>query len=268
MTVFTILIAYYNNYDYFVDCYKSILSQTYQNFEIIIVDDFSTDDSYRKVVALTNNNPKVKIFQNTENRGVGFTKRRCMEMASGEICGFLDPDDALVDSALQISIDNHTAKNVATYSQFYLCHKNLTPIRIFQHSRSIKNGDKHFFNIFLEANHFTTFKKSAYDKTSGINQDLTSAVDQDLYLKLYDVGSFKFINTPLYYYRLHENGISQEASKKDNLNQNWHRVLHDTANRRNLKSLYCKNITDINNLPEYLKSKQNSFFIKMLRKFF
>ena len=217
MTVFTILIAYYNNYDYFVDCYKSILSQTYQNFEIIIVDDFSTDDSYKKVIALTNNNPKVKIFQNTENKGVGFTKRRCMEMASGEICGFLDPDDALVNSALQISIDNHTEKNVATYSQFYLCDKNLTPIRIFQHSRSIKNGDKHFFNIFLEANHFTTFKKTAYDRTAGINQDLTSAVDQDLYLKLYDVGSFKFIHTPFTITACTKTVFPKKPQKKKNL---------------------------------------------------
>lgn len=265
--LFSILIAHYNNYDYFIDCYNSILHQTYQNFEIIVVDDFSTDDSYQKIIELTNNNPKVKIFQNSQNKGVGFTKKRCIELASGDICGFVDPDDALVENALEKSMENHTDNNVATYSQFYLCDKSLNPTRIFQHSRSVKNGNKKFFNVFLEANHFFTFKKIIYDKTTGINQNLTSAVDQDLYLKLYDKGSFKFINTPLYYYRLHENGVSQEASKKEKLAQNWHQVILDTANRRNLKSLYGKKITDISNLPEYLKNKQNSFFAKILRKF-
>jgi len=265
MTTFSILIAHYNNYHYFTDCYKSILNQTYQNFEVIIVDDCSTDESYQKIIALTNNNPKVKIFRNNENQGVGFTKRRCIELASGEICGFLDPDDALAENALEKSIENHTENNVATYSRFYLCDSNLIPNRFFPHSRFVKNGSRKFFNIFLEVNHFFTFKKSLYNTTSGINPDLRSAEDQDLYLKLYDLGRFTFINIPLYYYRLHENGVSQKISTKEILNQNWHGVLVETATRRKLKTLYGKKIADINDLPRYLKDKQNSFFTKILR---
>ncbi|WP_051878191.1 glycosyltransferase family 2 protein [Chryseobacterium sp. FH1] len=265
--LFSILIAHYNNYDYFKDCYYSILKQTYQNYEIILVDDCSIDDSYKKIQELTKDNPRVKTFQNESNKGVGFTKRKCIELATGEICGFVDPDDAIAENALEKSVENHMGDNVVTYSQFYLCDKHLEPQRLFQHSRAIKNNDKKFFNIFLEANHFFTFKKSAYSKTSGINQDLTSAVDQDLYLKLYDVGSFKFIKDPLYYYRLHENGVSQDSSKKEKLNQNWHHVIIDTANRRNLKKLYGKKITEINNLPEFLKRNQNNLFTKILRKF-
>jgi len=267
MILFSILVAYYNNYHYFTECYTSIMKQTYQNFEVIIVDDCSTGESHQKLIALTSNNPKVKVFRNNENTGVGFTKRRCVELASGEICAFLDPDDALAENALEKSIQNHTEKNVATFSRLYLCDSNLIPERIFQHSRCVKTGNRKFFNIFLEANHFFTFKKAAYHRTSGINPNLTSAADQDLYLKLCDVGSFTFINIPLYYYRLHENGVSQKISTKEILNQNWHRVLADTAARRNVKTLYGKKIADIDDLPQYLKSKQNSFLTRILRKF-
>lgn len=265
--IFSILIAHYNNYDYFTECYNSILNQTYQNFEIVIVDDCSTDDSYQKIVELTKDSTKVKIFRNEENKGVGYTKRRCAEMASGEICGFVDPDDAVTESALQISIENHTKDNVVTYSKFHLCDSKLKPVRIFQHSRAVKNEKKEFFNVFLEANHFFTFKKEAYDKTIGINPELTSAVDQDLYLKLYEVGKFQFIDSPLYYYRLHEKGVSQESSKKEKLNNNWHQVILDSAKRRNIKSLYGKKIDEIQNLPEFLKIKQNNILTKILRKF-
>lgn len=267
MIKFSILIAHYNNYDYFTECYKSILNQTYQNFEIVIVDDCSSDDSYQKIVNLTKDNARVKVFRNEENKGVGYTKRRCAEMASGEICGFVDPDDAITENALQISIENHTKDNVVTYSKFHLCDSTLKPIRIFQHSRAVKNGKKDFFNIFLEANHFFTFKKEAYNKTVGINPELTSAVDQDLYLKLYEVGNFHFIGTPLYYYRLHEKGVSQESSKKDKLNNNWHQVILDTTKRRNIEYLYNKKINQIDNLPEFLKVKQNNLITKILRKF-
>lgn len=267
MVKFSILIAHYNNYDYFKECYQSLLKQTFSDYEIILVDDCSSYDSYQKIVEFTKDNERVKVFRNDENRGVGYTKRKCVEMASGEICGFVDPDDALAENALQISIENHTQDNIVTYSQFYLCDYQLKPIKIFQHSRAVKNGKKDFFNVFLEANHFFTFKKEAYDKTIGINIELSSAVDQDLYLKLYEVGRFNFINIPLYYYRLHDKGVSQESSKKGKLNQNWQRVILDTAKRRNIKSLFGKSINEIDNLPEFILKNQNTLFKRILRKF-
>lgn len=267
MIKFSILVAHYNNYNYFTECYDSILKQTYQEYEIILVDDCSTDDSYEKIIELTKDNSKVKVFKNEENSGVGLTKKRCIELASGEICGFVDPDDTLTENALQTIIENYTENNIVVYSQFYECDAKLNPIKLFSHSRAIKNGNKLFFNVFFEATHFFTFKREAYHKTSGINDKLTSAVDQDLYLKLYEIGDFKFVKAPLYYYRIHEKGVSQESSKKEKLHKNWHQTILDTTKRRKIDSLYGKKITDIENLPGFLKVKQNSIFKKIQRKF-
>lgn len=267
MIKFSILVAHYNNYNYFTECYDSILKQTYQEYEIILVDDCSTDDSYEKITELTKDNSKVKVFKNEENSGVGLTKKRCIDLASGEICGFVDPDDTLTENALQTIIENYTENTIVVYSQFYECDANLKLIKIFPHSRAIKNGDKMFFNVFFEATHFFTFKREAYHKTSGINDKLTSAVDQDLYLKLYEIGNFKFVKAPLYYYRIHEKGVSQESSKKEKLHKNWHQTILDTTKRRKIDSLYGEKITDIENLPGFLKVKQNSIFKKIQRKF-
>lgn len=267
MIKFSILVAHYNNYNYFTECYDSILKQTYQEYEIVLVDDCSTDDSYQKIIELTKDNPKVKIFRNEENSGVGLTKKRCIDLASGEICGFVDPDDTLTENALQIIIENYSENNIVVYSQFYECDAKLNPIKLFPHSRAIKNGNKLFFNVFFEATHFFTFKREAYYKTSGINDKLTSAVDQDLYLKLYEIGNFKFVKAPLYYYRIHEKGVSQESSKKEKLHKNWHQTILDTTKRREIDSLYGEKITDIENLPGFLKVKQNNIFKKIQRKF-
>lgn len=267
MIKFSILVAHYNNYNYFTECYDSILKQTYQEYEIILVDDCSTDDSYEKIIELTKDNSKVKVFKNEENSGVGLTKKRCIDLASGEICGFVDPDDTLTENALQTIIENYTENNIVVYSQFYECDAKLNPIKLFPHSRAIKNGNKLFFNVFFEATHFFTFKREAYYKTSGINDKLTSAVDQDLYLKLYEIGNFKFVKAPLYYYRIHEKGVSQESSKKEKLHKNWHQTILDTTKRRKIDSLYGEKITDIENLPGFLKVKQNSIFKKIQRKF-
>ncbi len=267
MKKFSVLIAHYNNFEYFKDCYDSLFKQTFQDFEVIIVDDCSTDGSFENITLLTKNDSRVKLFKNENNSGVGYTKRKCIDVSSGEICGFVDPDDALVENAIETSLKNHTANNVVTYSSFTLCDNNLQPQRTFAHSRAVKNGDKKFFNIFLEVNHFFTFKKSAYNKTSGINPELTSAVDQDLYLKLYETGNFTFIKEPLYLYRLHANGVSQDSSKKNKLNENWQKVLLDTLGRRKINKLYGKSIDEISNIPAFLKTKQNNLIAKFLRKF-
>ena len=124
-----------------------------------------------------------------------------------------------------------------------------------------------YFNLKFEVAHFFTFKKDIYQKTEGINTNLTSAVDQDLYLKLYEKGDFYFIEKPLYLYRMHEKGVSQEKSKKEKLNANWDNVLRDTLKRRNITKIYGKNVNEIESLQHFIIKKQNAFFKKLVKKF-
>lgn len=265
--LFSLLIAHYNNYHFFKECYQSILKQTHQNFEIILVDDCSTDGSLEKLVKLTEGDSRIKIYKNEENKGVGFTKRRCAENATGEICGFVDPDDAISPNALERSLKEYTNPEViATHSNIAVYDEQMNYLKPFAKTAAVKNGDKMFFNINFEVNHFFTFRRQAYNKSSGINEMLTSAVDQDLYLKLYDLGHFKYIGEALYLYRLHDNGVSQNKSKKKKLNSNWHTVLHDTLERRAVTKLYGKKVSEIENLPAFIFKKQNTLLSKFLRK--
>lgn len=264
---FSILIAHYNNWNYFQECYQSIINQTYQNFEIVIVDDCSTDDSFFQLQRLAQNDSRIKLFKNNENKKVGFTKRRCIEEATGEICGFLDPDDLLEPNALELSIKSYSLPNVvATYSRIKLIDENSKEIGVFKHSRKIKNNKKIFFNINFEVAHFFTFRKAVYDKTEGIRADLIIAEDQDLYLKLYEYGEFCFINEYLYKYRIHELGISQNKIKSKNQKRDCHNVIYDACVRRGVKTLYGKDISSIENLPKFLFEKENTFLKKLMRK--
>ena len=73
--LFSVLIAHYNNFEYFKQCSESLKNQTYKNFEIILVDDCSTDGSFEKIIELTKNDDKIKTYKNEENKGVGYTKK-------------------------------------------------------------------------------------------------------------------------------------------------------------------------------------------------
>lgn len=201
--LFSVLIANYNNGKYLMDAIESVRQQTYTNWEIILVDDGSTDNSHELYKELEKD-ARIHIFLNDQNRGCGYTKRRCAELANGEICGFLDPDDALTSEAIEKMVNIHLLySNVSlAFSQRYITDDLLHPIEItpsenIQLPLSIQN----YFDAGI-VSHFVTFKKSLYDKTEGISAEQHKSVDMDLYFKLEEVGDFYFLPEPLYYYRL------------------------------------------------------------------
>lgn len=231
--LFSLLIAQYNNGKYFEDCYKSIMAQTYTNWEAIIVDDCSTDDSVEQMKNLIGDDSRFKVFSNDENKGCGFTKRKCAELASGEICGFLDPDDAITETAMEEMIRTHSELlDVGlVYSNFIYCDENLEPQKVHE-QKMVANFLPDFFNSDGAISAFASFKNSFYKKSSGIDAFLQRAVDQDLYLKLYEVGNVFYLNKTFYHYRQHNGGISTNTNNEKAYFWKWVVIL-DAAKRRN-----------------------------------
>src|SRR5690606_38751550 len=93
-------IANYNNGVFIEEAIASVYAQTYSNWEIVIVDDCSTDESIR-IIEPYLADEKIKLYVNDRNKGCGFTKRRCLDEARGFYAGFLDPDDALFPQAIE-----------------------------------------------------------------------------------------------------------------------------------------------------------------------
>lgn len=250
MIKFSILIANYNNGKYFNDCYNSLISQSYKNWEVIIVDDASEDNSVEIIERIIKNDPRFKIYRNSSNQGCGYTKRECMKYAEGEICAYLDPDDALYPDALEKTVQEfiHNSDIAATYSQMMLCDENLRPDKVFAGTKQIYNS-RYFFNCPTQFAHFFTFKKEIYLKTSGINPALKSAVDQDLYLKILEHGGVKYIKEPLYLYRLHSNGISQQSFKQG-AKESFAKVIHETMKRRGIRKINNREVPESYTNPQ------------------
>lgn len=242
---FSILIANYNNGKYFKDCYHSILAQKYPNWEAIILDDDSTDDSMEVITKMVGNDKRFRIYHNEKNSGVGVTKSKLIELAKGEICGFVDPDDAILPTAISSSIEVYTKKPgvVLTYSLFMMCDDKLSPQKTFREARQVVNGSPYFFNNPIEIAHFVTFKKEIYGQTEKIDLSMKIAEDQDLYLKMYEKGRVCFINEPNYLYRMHSGGISQNENKAKS-KEYFAKVIFNAMKRRNLKKINGKTVPE------------------------
>lgn len=87
---FSVIIPLYNKEKFVLDTIKSVLSQTYTDYEIIVVDDSSTDKSYSIVTSI--NDSRIKIFQKT-NGGVSLARNYGIQKAKGDYVCFLDADD-------------------------------------------------------------------------------------------------------------------------------------------------------------------------------
>ena len=224
--LFSILIANYNNGPYLQEAIDSVLSQTYTNWEVILVDDKSTDESaaiYGKYAA----DDRFKIYYNEENRGCGYTKRRCAELATGELCGYLDPDDALMPEALETMVKAH-AEHPECSLIYSTCYRysgdREAEMPVWDYIGPIPEESDFLIYQKKLVSHFVSFKRSAYSRTVGIDTSLTAAVDRDLYYKLEEQGKLLHLPVPLYYYRVNNSRSISEGSDRAYWNGHYNRI--------------------------------------------
>ena len=250
--LFSILIANYNNGRYLKEAVQSVFDQTYTNWEIIIVDDGSTDCS-KEIYRELQSDSRIHIYFNEENKGCGYTKRRCVELANGELCGFLDPDDALVNNALELMVKAHSENLHVSLvgSCYWVCDENMNKLWQSQ-QRKIEEGKSWLTGVNHPPIHFSSYKKRLYHLTDGIDSDIKRAVDLDLYLKLEEIGELLFLPDVTYFYRQHTNQIS---TKGDIISLYWQCYVITTAcKRRGLDASVVVNNLVMNNIDWYYYS--------------
>ena len=231
---FSVLIANFNNGKFFEDCYKSLIAQTEKDWQAIVIDDCSTDDSAKVISQIIRNDARFRFYQNEENLGYQKSLIKAVELSEAEIFGRVDPDDALAPDALSIMIEAHHSFPEAglIYSNFTICDEKLKPKKV-REAKQITELYEKYYNFESEISHFATFKKSFYDLTSGFDPFNKRAEDKDIYMKMCEVAPVKHISQSLYLYRTHQGGTSSTTNEEKAMF--WHFVaLAKMAERRNL----------------------------------
>ena len=113
----SIIIPVYNTKPYLDACLQSVIGQTYQNLEILIIDDGSTDSSGAICDEYAEKNHKFKVVHQS-NRGVSVARNIGIELAQGDWVWFVDSDDIIIPNFI---IDNIEVMNSSDYILFDFC---------------------------------------------------------------------------------------------------------------------------------------------------
>ncbi|MEH1948267.1 MAG: CHAT domain-containing protein [Nostoc sp.] len=210
----SIVIVNYNRESYLQEAIASVLAQTWQNFELLIWDNGSTDGS----VAIANNyaqkDRRVRVVE-ADNQGVAAACKRAIAQTSGAYIGILDSDDILAPTALA---QTATVLNSHPETGFvYTDYLNIDPngkVIGYGHRCDIPYSQSGLLVDFMTF-HFRLMRRSVYNRVGGVNESFSCcAYDYDLCLRLSEVAQVLRVKEPLYFYRNHSQSISVIRQKE------------------------------------------------------
>ena len=129
--VVSIITATYNSAKYIGDTIESVLNQTHQYWELIIIDDASTDDTISIVKQYQKGNPKIHLLQNDNNSGAAVTRNRGVSYARGRYIAFLDGDDLWKPHKLAVQVSFMLENAIAvSYSSYEWIDETGSPLAV------------------------------------------------------------------------------------------------------------------------------------------
>jgi teichuronic acid biosynthesis glycosyltransferase TuaG len=117
----SIITPSFNSAKFIAETIQSVQNQTYQHWEMIIVDDCSTDETVSVIQEIANKDGRIHLFQLSKNAGTGIARNMALEKATGKFIAFLDADDLWKPEKLDKQLDFMKVKKLPFTFSFYDC---------------------------------------------------------------------------------------------------------------------------------------------------
>lgn len=212
----SIITTVYNSEKYIAETIESVLAQTYSDWEMIIVDDCSTDKSREIIRKFAEKDSRIHLIEFKENSGTGRARNIALQNANGRFVAFLDSDDIWVPEKLEKQIRFMTENNCPiSFTAYKLVDENSKDLdRVIRVVKSV-NLHQYLKNTIIG------YSSSMIDlKLTGSFQiaDIRIRVDTQVWISLLKKGFVAYgLNEVLMIYRVHNKSISSNklyAAKK------------------------------------------------------
>ncbi|HEM6271749.1 TPA: glycosyltransferase family 2 protein [Streptococcus suis] len=204
----SIIIPNFNRGHLLKEVLESVLNQTYQPLEIVVVDDASTDNSIAIIQNLQKSIPNLLLIQQEINSGANACRNLGVDHAKGEYIAFLDSDDYFLPDKLekQLKVFNQYPEVGFVVTGFGAKTVQVLPEGIIPLKETIFQNNLGGFSTLM-------VKKSLFLEVGGLDQSLPSCQDWDLFLKLLTVSKGYKVAEDLVIYEVQDDSISKNVSK-------------------------------------------------------
>ena len=207
---FSVIVNCKNSQEYLYDCLESILNQSYKNFELIIVNNNSTDSTFKIINSF--NDERIKYFNTEKDLSLGAARNLGIKYSTGSYIGFLDSDDLWLENKLE-----ETIKTIELFDSSII----YSNVLYFNEKKSEKlySNDKSFnldifeqqianYNLCISSCIINRFYLSKLDFY--FDEKLEVCEDYDIFLRLLMLQNASFIPEILIKYRIHDNNLTKK----------------------------------------------------------
>jgi glycosyltransferase involved in cell wall biosynthesis len=247
----SVIIPTHNRAHFLRQSVDSVLSQTYENFEIIIIDNNSTDNT---TDLLKNyNDRRIKYVKNSENNGCAGGRNQGIEMARGDYITFLDSDDELFSTKFEKQLMKlHTLPNKFGLIYCGFCYASGKTGQIIKNIYPEIHGN--VYDNLLEMNlfpvHAAIIKRECFQKCGVLDASLPACEDWDIWIRIAKYYEFGFVPDILAKYNIHGEQMATDIESmilarkrivEKNKSELKSRPRLLGKHLKEIASLYCRN---------------------------
>lgn len=205
----SVIIPTHNRSAYLHSAVTSVLNQTYQDFEIIIVNDASSDNTEEVVASFTDS--RIKYIRHEVSKGDGGARNTGIVNAAGEFIGFLDDDDQWLPDklGLQVAVLEKSPPHVGgVYTGQFDIDETDGKILSVYYPREKGDLSKHLFEKMCIVTSTVLFKKQVFEKLGMFDETIPYCNDYDMWIRIAKAYHFECIGEPLVKYLIHAKKLS------------------------------------------------------------
>lgn len=216
MPELTVSMPAFNTAKYIADAIQSVLNQQGVDFELIVVDDGSTDDTASIVQSF--DDPRIHILCNECNRGISYCHNRVIELSDSPFLMIVDSDDVVAQGAFCKMLEKiqSSPKIGQVHCNYYdmngegkATNQSFESRRRQFRSRSRMNYRRELLIHGSLMNHLRTYRREVFEKVGVFNEELAVGEDLEMALRLLEHWEIALVPEFLYYRRLHDTNTSQ-----------------------------------------------------------
>lgn len=236
LTSVSVLMANYNKERFIVDAVQSVLNQTLADFELIIVDDESTDGSLAIVKNFQKTDARVRVLTNAKNAGTAASLNKAMKVASGQYFCLIDSDDLFKRERLEKMVEGLGGRSdcIAFTDIFRIDEAGETIKKSYLGTERLPpEGDAYGYLLrnWIWGLSTMMFPASAIQKIGYIDETFTWGLDLDFVLRLAEKYRVVLVPEALYGYRAHDDSMTSLTSSKSK-GEAYCKILDSNLKRR------------------------------------